>query len=88
MKVWSFLCSLEKFHANPMLLSDSNSPEKEGGSVLARYVKGLTVLSINKNLEQSRVIRLHCDTCARLRSYSLGVMAESSIDQQLDWLLC
>ena len=47
-KIWSFLYSLAKFHANPMLFSDGNSPEKEGGSVVASYVNGLTVLSINK----------------------------------------
>ena len=80
-KVWSFLYSLAKFHANLTLFSDSNSPEKEGGSVLASYVNGLTVLSINKNLQTA--IRLHSDTHATLRSYRLGVMAEISIDQQL-----
>ena len=30
------------------LFSDCNSVEKEGGSVLASYVNGLTVLSIKK----------------------------------------
>ena len=69
-----------------MLFSDSNSPEKEGGSVLASYVNGLTVLSMYKNLQTP--IRLHSDTHATLRSYRLGVMAESSIDQQLAWRLC
>ena len=49
-KVWSFLYSLATSHANPLLFSNSNSAEKEGGSVLASYVNGLTVLSINKNL--------------------------------------
>ena len=79
-KVWSFLYSLAKFHANLTLFSDSNSPEKERGSVLASYVNGLTVLSINKNLQTA--IHLHSDTRATLRSYRLGVMAESNIDQQ------
>ena len=37
-KVWSFLYSLPKFHANPLLFSDGNSVEKDGGSVLATYV--------------------------------------------------
>ena len=68
-KVWSFLYSLAKFHANPSLFSDGNSAEKDGGSVLASYVNGLTVLSINKNLQTA--IRIHSDTRARLRSYSL-----------------
>ena len=67
-KVWSFLYSLAKFRANPSLFSDGNSPEKDGGSVLASYVNGLTVLSINKNLQTA--IRIHSDTRARLRSYS------------------
>ena len=56
-KVWSFLYSLAKFHANLTLFSDSNSPAKEGGSVLASYVNGLTVLSMNKYLQIA--IRLH-----------------------------
>ena len=56
------------------LFSDGNSADKERGSVLASYVNGLTVLSINKSLQTA--IRLYSDTCARLRSYSLGVMAE------------
>ena len=73
-KVWSFLYSLAKFHTNPSLFSDGNSAEKDGSSVLASYVNGLTVLSINKNLQTA--IRIHSDTRARLRSYSLGVMAE------------
>ena len=73
-KVWSFLYSLARFHANPSLLSDGNSAEKDGGSVSASYVNELTVLSINKNLQTA--IRIHSDTRARLRSYSLGVMAE------------
>ena len=85
-KVRSFLYSLAKFHANLTLFSNSNSPEKERGSVLASYVNGLTVLSMNKKLQIA--IRLHSDTCATLRSYRLGVMAESSIDQQLAWHLC
>ena len=69
-----------------MLFNDGNSPEKEGGSVSASYVNGLTVLSMNKNLQTA--IRLHSDTRDTLRSYRLGVMAESSIDQQLAWRLC
>ena len=73
-KVWPFLYSLAKFHANPSLFSDGNSAEKDGGSVLASYVNGLTVLSINKNLQTA--IRIHSDTRARLRSYTLGVMAD------------
>ena len=73
MKVWSLLYSTTTFYANPSLFSDDNSAEK-GGSVLASYVNGLTVLSINKNLQTA--IRLHSDTRARLRLYSLGVMAE------------
>ena len=85
-KVWSFLYSIAKFHATLTLFSDSNSPEKEGGSVLASYVNGLTVLSMNKNLQTA--IRLHSDTRATLRSYRLGVMAERSIDKQLAWRLC
>ena len=32
------LDSFAKFHANPTMFSDSNSPEKEEGSVLASYV--------------------------------------------------
>ena len=83
-KVWSFFYSLAKFHANPTLFRDSL--EKEGGSVLASYMNGLTVLSINKNLQTA--IRLHSDIRTMLRSYRLGVMAESSIDQQLAWRLC
>ena len=71
---------ISKFHANLTLFSDSNSPEKEGGSILAGYVNGLTALSINKDLQTA--IHLHSDTRATLRSYRLGVMAESSIDQQ------
>ena len=85
-KVWFFLYSLATFHSNLTLFSDSNGPEKEGGSVLASYVNGLTVLSIIKNLQTA--IRLHSDTCTTLRSYRLGVMSESSIDQQLAWRLC
>ena len=77
---------ISKFHANLTLFSNSNSLEKEGGSVLASYVNGLTVLSINKNLQTA--IRLHSGTRATLRLYRLGVMAESSIDQQLAWRLC
>ena len=68
-KVWSFLYSLTKFHANSSLFSDGNSAKNDGGSVLASYVNGLTVLSINKNLQTA--IRIHSDTRARLRSYSL-----------------
>ena len=49
-KVWSFLYSLAKFHANPSLFSDGNSLEN-GSSILASYVNGLTVLLINKNLQ-------------------------------------
>ena len=85
-KVWSFLYSLAKFHAHLTLFSDSNSLEKEGSSVLASYVNGLTVLSMNKNLQTA--IGLHSDTRATLRSYRLVVMAESSINQQLAWRLC
>ena len=66
--VWSFLYSLAKLHENPSLFSEGNSAEK-GGSVLASYLNGLTVLSINKNLQTA--ISLHSDTRARLKSYSL-----------------
>ena len=86
MKVWSFLYSVAKFHANPSLFSDGNSPEKKKGSVLASYMNGLTVLLITKNLQTA--IRPHSDSRARIRSYSLGVMAESSTNHQLAWRVC
>ena len=53
MKVWSFLCSFINFHRNTMLFNYCNDREKEGTTVLASYVHGLTVLSISTSSGRS-----------------------------------
>ena len=61
-KVWSFAYPFVKVHHDTRLFSVCTAREKEWRSVLAGYVNGLTVLSINKNLQAA--VDLHDDTRA------------------------
>ena len=62
MKVWSFVYPFISFHRNTRLFSTCTAREKEWRSVLASYVNGLIVLSLNQNLQTA--VDLHDDTRA------------------------
>ena len=59
-KVWPFTCPCIKFQHDMSSFSARITQEKEWHSVSASYVNGLTVLSINQNLQTID----HHDTCA------------------------
>ena len=62
LKVWSFACPFIKYNCNTSLFSACTAWEKEWRSVIAGYVNGLTLLSINQNLQA--VVDRHDDTRA------------------------